>query len=127
MPTEKLVGLAIAFHIHKKSKISRVRQATIATECGVSIPTVKRAVAALRKEKLVDVQTTGRASFYRPYVKDYCLVEGSPMIHQRDHKRSIAKANPWDLDTEFSTKAEEQYKRLLEEEGNGRESTADAD
>lgn len=129
MPTEKLVGMVIAFHIHKKTKFSRVRQETLAAECGVSIPTVKRAVAALRKEKLVDVQTTGRASFYRPYVKDSCYVEGSPMIPQGDHQRSRSKGKPWDLDTVFSTRAEEQYKRLLKEEnGNGkRESTADAD
>ena len=129
LPTEKLVGMVIAFHIHKKTKFSRVRQETLAAECGVSIHTIKRAVAALRKEKLVDVQTTGRASFYRPYIKDYCYVEGSPMIPQRDHKRSSNKSNPWDLDTVFSTRAEEQYKRLLEEEnGNGkRESTTDAD
>ena len=118
-PTEKLVGMTIAYHIHRKRKLSRVRQETIALECGVSIPTVKRAVAALRRERFIDVQKTGRASFYRT-VKDSCYVEGSPMIHLRDHQQHTAHAKPWVLDTEFSTAAEEKYKRLLnEEKGNG--------
>ena len=120
LPTEKLVGMAIAFHIHRKTKFSRVRQETLAAECGVSIPTVKRALAALKKEGLIDVQTTGRASYYRPVVKDSCYVEGSPVSYQKAHGRYIAVQSPWALDTEFSTKAEERYKRLLEEEkGNG--------
>lgn len=125
-PTEKLVGMVIAYHIHRKRKLSRVRQDTIAKECGVSIPTVKRAVSALRRERFIDIQTTGRASFYRAIVKDLCYVEGSPMIPQKDQQRSITRGKPWELDTVFSTTAEEKYKRLLEENGNGRH-TADAD
>ena len=122
LPTEKLVGMVIAFHVHRKGKFSRIRQETLAKECGVSIPTIKRAVAALRKERLIQVKTTGRASYFVPLLKDSTYVEVSPVIPQTAHQRAIGRQNPWDLDTVFSTRAEEQYKRLLEEEGNGEKS-----
>ena len=129
LPTEKLVGMVIAFHVHRKGKFSRIRQETLAKECGVSIPTIKRAVAALRKEQLIQIKTTGRASYYQPLLKESTYVEVSPVIPQTARRRAIGNCNPWELDTVFSTKAEEQYKRLLDEEkGNGkRESTTDAD
>ena len=120
LPTEKLVGMVVAFHIHPKQGCWRIGQAAIAHECGVSIPTVKRAVSSLIKAGFITVKRTGRTAKYYASVKCHIKVEGSPVIHQKDHSRSIKRAHPWELDTQFSTRAEEEYKRLLhEEDGNG--------
>lgn len=120
MPTEKLIGLVIAYHIHRKRQLSRIRQETIAHECGVSLATVKRALMALRHAQFFDVQKTGRSSFYRSLIKKPCLVDSSPMSYQTAHQR----AGKYELDTEFSTKAEEENKRLdaafRKEQRNGR-------
>lgn len=121
MPTEKLVGLVVAYHIHPKNLCWRIGQAAIARECGVSIPTVKRAVAALVKGGYLEVKRTGRtARYYRsPNVKSHIKVEVSPVSYQKAHRRAIRQQKPWELDTAFSTRAEEEYKRLLEEKDNG--------
>lgn len=125
MPTEKLVGMIVAYHIHPKRGCWRIGQAAIARECGISVPTVKRAITALCKAGYIDVKRTGRTAKYYACLKCHIKYDSSPMSYQRDHQRAISKDNPWDLDTEFSTKAEEQYKRLLQEEGNGRKQDAD--
>ena len=121
LPTEKLVGMIIAFHIHPKNLCWRIGQAAIARECGISIPTVKRAVAALVRAGFIEVKRTGRtARYYRnPHVKSLIKVEVSPVSYQTAHPRAIRKQKPWELDTTFSTRAEEEYKRLLEEKDNG--------
>ena len=120
MPTEKLVGLCIAYHIHGKRKFSKVRQDTIAHECGVSLATVKRALLALRHAEFIDVRKTGRSCVYQGIVKDLRLYDSSPMSYQTAHQR----ASRYELDTEFSTKAEEENKRqdaaFKREQRNGR-------
>ena len=37
LPTEKLVGMVVAFHIHPKQGCWRIGQAVIARECGISV------------------------------------------------------------------------------------------
>ena len=122
LPTEKLVGMVIAYHIHPKYGYWRIGQAAIARECGVSIPTVKRAVTALCRAGYIEVRRTGRTAKYFSLVKSHINYDSSPMSYQTDHPRSIRgtkSGNPWDLDTTFSTRAEEEYKRLLKEKDNG--------
>jgi len=120
LPTEKLVGMIVAYHIHPKQGCWRIGQAAIARECGISIPTVKRAITALCKAGFIEVKRTGRTAKYYASLKCHIKVDSSPMSYQTAHPRAIRRGNPWELDTEFSTVAEEQYKRLQQENGNGR-------
>ena len=41
LPTEKLVGMVLALHMDKRTGKIRVRQETVAQECGVSVRTVR--------------------------------------------------------------------------------------
>ena len=112
LPTEKLVGLCLAFHLNAKTKTTRLRQDTIAEECGLSIRSVKRAFKALREAGLLQTQTTGRSKIIRLCTGNNTgNVEGplvSPQRGQTEHKM------PWEYDTEWSTVAEEQDKRERE-------------
>lgn len=112
MPTEKLVGLCIAFHINRRTQATRLRQATIAEECGLSVRAVKRAFKALRDSGLLEMQATGRSPIIRIGTgNDTGNVEGPPVAPQRGHEK---RKMPWEYDTEFSTAAEEQDKRERE-------------
>lgn len=62
LPTEKLVGMALALHMDKRTGKIRVRQETVAQECGVSVRTVRRAVAALVSSGVFTSTATGRSS-----------------------------------------------------------------
>ncbi len=120
LPTEKLVGMIVAYHIHPKQRCWRIGQAALARECGISVPTVKRAITALVRGGYIEVKRTGRTAKYYASLKCHIKVDSSPMSYQKDHPRSISNGNPWDLDTEYSTRAEEQYKRLLQEKNHDR-------
>lgn len=120
LPTEKLVGMVIAYHIHPKQRCWRIGQASIARECGISIPTVKRAINALCRGGYIEVKRTGRTAKYYASLKYHIKVDSSPVSYQTAHPRAIRRGNPWELDTEYSTRAEERYKRLLEEKDNGK-------
>ena len=61
-PTEKLVGMVLAIHMDKRTGKIRVRQKTVARECGVSARTVRRAVAALVSSGVFVSVATGRSS-----------------------------------------------------------------
>ena len=112
MPTEKLVGLCVAFHLNAKTKTTRLRQATIAEECGLSVRSVKRAFKALRDSGLLEMQATGRSPIIHVCTGNNTgNVEGprvAPQLGQIEHRK------PWEYDTEFSTVAEEQDKRERE-------------
>lgn len=112
MPSEKLVGLCVAFHLNAKTKTTRLRQATIAEECGLSVRSVKRAFKALRDSGLLEMQATGRSPIIRIGTGNNTgNVEGPQVVLQRGHEK---RKMPWEYDTEFSTAAEEQDKRERE-------------
>lgn len=122
MPSEKLVGLIVIFHINARTGQTRLRQHTIADECGLSIPSVKRAIRSLVKAGILACQSTGRSSIFSlPSVgNNTSNVEGSPMIYQMDHDDTSQMSSRYALDTEFSTPGEEKNKleeaRLRREE-----------
>ena len=62
LPTEKLVGMVLALHMDKRTGKIRVRQETVAQECGVSARTVRRAVAALVSSGVFVSVAPGRSS-----------------------------------------------------------------
>ena len=116
MPTEKLVGLALAYHINAKFKKWKISQKRLAEECGISTRTVRRATRALADAGYIIARHSGRTCFYEKPVKFPCYYDRTPVSGQSGHPCPQSKRNPWELDTQFSTKAEEEYKRLLEEE-----------
>jgi hypothetical protein len=59
-PTAKLVLLALAFFSNSQGAGAYPAQATIATMCGVSIPTVKRCLRVLRNRHLIEPEGKGR-------------------------------------------------------------------
>lgn len=118
MPTEKLVGMALAIHFNKRAKTIRIRQETIAAECGLSLATVKRAIKALVAANVFESKRTGRAAILVPVEpqvsgKNSGIVERSPMSHPIDHQRAIGKKKmPWDYDLSLSSKPEEEGERI---------------
>ena len=123
MPTEKLVGLCVAFHINRKTQTTRLRQATIAEECGLSVRSVKRAFKALRDSGLLEMKATGRSPIiYVCTGNNTGNVEGPQKAPQRGHQK---RKMPWEYDTELSTVAEEQDKRERERLAREEESHGD--
>ena len=111
-PTEKLVGLCVAFHVNRKTQTTRLRQSTIAEECGLSVRSVKRAFKALRDAGLLDMQVTGRSPIIHVCTGNNTgNVEGPQEAPQRGHEK---RKMPWEYDTTLSTIAEEQDKRERE-------------
>ena len=111
MPTEKLVGLCVAFHLNAKTKTTRLRQSTIAEECGLSVRSVKRAFKTLRDSGLLEMQATGRSPIIHFTGNNTGNVEGPPVAPQRGQ---MEHRMPWEYDTEWSTVAEEHDKRERE-------------
>lgn len=112
MPTEKLVGLCVAFHINRTTQATRLRQSTIAEECGLSVRSVKRAFKALRDAGLLEMKATGRSPIIHVCTGNNTgNVEGPREAPQRGHER---RKMPWEYDTTLSTVAEEQDKRERE-------------
>jgi DNA-binding transcriptional MocR family regulator len=116
MPTEKLVGLALSYHINAKSKKWKISQARLAEECGISTRTVRRATRALEEAGYIIARHSGRKCIFERGSKSLVNYDRTPMSYQTGHPCPLKSRNPWELDTQFSTKAEEEYKRLLEEE-----------
>lgn len=121
MPTEKLVGLCIAFYINPRAKKAfRHKQAKIASACGISERTVRRAIKALIDAGFIQSETCGRSCAF----KSIFNIDRSPVSYQIGHPCPHSFRNPMELDTEFSTKAEEINKRLdaafKKEQRNGR-------
>lgn len=107
MPTEKLVGLCVAFHLNAKTKTTRLRQATIAEECGMSVRSVKRAFKALRDSGLIETQATGRSPIIHVCTGNNTgNVEGPQVAPQRGQ---MEHRMPWEYEV-----AEEQDKRERE-------------
>lgn len=116
MPTEKLVGMALALHLSVSSMTIRIRQQTLAQECGLSARSIRRAINGLVAVGLFESRVTGRASILVPVesvstVKNSGIVERPPVTyligHQcptRTRKKRPSRYNP---DTECSTRAEE--------------------
>ena len=113
LPTEKLVGMALALHMDRKTGKIRVRQDSIAQECGVSPRTVRRAVASLVAEGIFFSQQTGRSAILVPLGEECGIVDRPPVTYQIGHLCPIRrrKKAPFDLDTSLSTRVEEQSKR----------------
>lgn len=113
LPSEKLVGLIIAFHLNSKTGSTRLFRRTLVDESGLSLPSVKRAVKALAKMRLISKKSTGRSSMFSLVCSgnNTGTVEGSPVDHQKVHDEPLSKRFKDDLDTEFSTPIEEKNKR----------------
>ena len=118
-PAEKLVGMALAFHLNKKEKMIRVRQETIAAETGYSVSTVKRALHSLIAAGVFESKRTGRATILLPKAsqasgKNSGIVEVPRVTHLIAHPRPIRerKTMPWDYETDHSSLAEEKAKRV---------------
>ena len=120
MPTEKLVGMALALHMNVKAGHIRMKQETIAKECGFSRRTVVRAVLALVTAGVFESRRTGRTAILVPAessagasVKSSVNVEVTPVSHQKCHPchiRQQKESDLWDCPP-TSTPAEELYKR----------------
>jgi hypothetical protein len=127
-PTEKLTALAIATHWNERRQNARLYQRTLAAECGVSERTIRRAVHTLIEAQIFEAKVTGRSAIFLTGVKlNTSSVDRTPMSYQTGQKRHSAQPAPWELDTTFSTKFEEEYKRLRGQKNGKRESAADAD
>lgn len=113
MPTEKLVGLALALHLDRMTSKIRVRQEVLAQECGVSTRTVRRAIASLVSERIFSSQQTGRSTILVPLGKECGIVDRPPVTYQIGHQclTRRRKRAAFDLDTSLSTRIEEQNKR----------------
>lgn len=112
MPTEKLVGLCVAFHINRRTQATRLRQSTIAEECGLSVRSVQRAFKALRDADLLDMQATGRSPIIHVCTGNNTGNVEPPL--EAGQIRHEKRKMPWEYDTELSTVAEEQDKRERE-------------
>ena len=120
MPTEKLVGMALALHMNVKAGHIRMKQETIAKECGFSRRTVVRAVLALVTAGVFESRRTGRTAILVPAessagasVKDSVSVAVTPVSHQRCHPchiRSKKEISQWECPP-TSSPAEEMHKR----------------
>ena len=64
-PTEKLVLLALAYHANGLGESAYPAQATLAQMCGVSLPTIKRALRSLRNRRLIVPDGKGRKGTIR--------------------------------------------------------------
>lgn len=114
LPTEKLVGMALALHMDKRTGKIRVRQETVAQECGVSVRTVRRAVAALVSSGVFTSTATGRSSVLAAGSgKSTGRVDRPPVSCQTGHRCPHLKRKraPWEYDLAYSTRPEEEEKR----------------
>ena len=86
-PTDKLVGLAYALHLDGRTGAARVRQQRIASECGLSPRTVRRAMRELERVGLIETQRTGRSVIVRVGGEggESGRVERTPVSHQSGH------------------------------------------
>ncbi len=114
-PTERLVGLVLALSLDARSGRARISQAKLAELCGVTVRTVRRAVAILVASGLFVSQRTGRSSVLRAASppeggKRGGIVERTPVSALIGHQCPIGP-HPWGLDTTYSTLAEERCKR----------------
>ena len=120
MPTERLVGMALALHMNVKAGHIRMKQETIAKECGFSRRTVVRAVLALVAAGVFESRRTGRTAILVPAessagasVKSSVNVEVTPVSHQKCHpchirsKKEISQCEC----PPTSSPAEEMHKR----------------
>jgi DNA-binding transcriptional MocR family regulator len=63
-PLVRLIGIAIASHINHKSRLCNPGQKRIAAMCNVSVPTVKRAIAKLKKHGILQTVKQQKSSLY---------------------------------------------------------------
>lgn len=113
LPTEKLVGMVLALHMDRKTGKIRIRQDSIAQECGVSSRTARRAVASLVAEGFFSSQQTGRSAILVPLGKECGIVDRPPVTYQIGHRCPTGRRKKavFDLDTVLSTRVEEENKR----------------
>lgn len=116
MSTEKLVGMALALHLSVSSVTIRVRQQTLARECGLSARSIRRAINGLVAAGLFESRITGRASILVPVesvskVKSSGIVERPSVTyligHQCPTRSRKKRSSRWNPDTECSTRTEE--------------------
>ena len=132
--TEKLIGMTYALHLNIKAGTIRVKQATIARECGCTDRTVRGAVAKLVDAGVFEMQCTGRTAVLRIPCKEYCNISTGSCVPVRaeatfrsangkrlklqdegsnhgERKFNPRKAMPWEFDPAMTTRAEEEDKR----------------
>jgi len=125
--TEKLIGMTYALHLNIKAGTIRVKQATIARECGCSDRTVRGAVAKLVEAGVFEQVRTGRTALLRLPCKENCNIstgsyvpvrpeatfqsgDGNMAKLQDDNGKYPESNLPWDYDPSMSTRAEEENK-----------------
>lgn len=114
--TERLVGMVFALHLNRKSGQIRVRQEVIAQECQCKERVVRNALVKLESAGIFSSKRTGRATVLRVLEdtgKKSVIVERHQRADQTGTTVPIRKrkTNCFQLDTELSTRAEENAKR----------------
>ncbi len=118
LPPEKLVGMVLAHHIDKETGSIKVRQVKIAEETGYSVRSVKRAIQGLIEVGVFESKKTRGAAILHPKHFDAGKEGGmdrppvAPVKGHRWHIKLARRAAPWVHDTELSTQAEEEGKRI---------------
>jgi len=122
--------MTFALHLNIKTGTIRVKQATIAKECGCTDRTVRNAVSQLVKAGIFESQRTGRSAVLRISCKDHCnissgscvpvrpeatfLSDGDNTLKTQDDKVKNPKdMMPWEYDPKLTSHGEEAYKRGL--------------
>ena len=98
---ERLVGMVYALHLNALTGQMRIRQEKIAAECGMSARTVRQHLQSLVQKGVFESKRTGRATILTP----------AGLTVERKPRKKASTRMPWMLDTEFSTRAEEEAKR----------------
>ena len=92
MPTEKLVGMALALHLSVSSMTIRIRQQTLARECGLSARSIRRAISGLVAVGLFESRVTGRASILVP-VESVSAVKNSGIVERPRRSWWVGRVN----------------------------------
>jgi DNA-binding transcriptional MocR family regulator len=124
-PTERLVLLALAFFTNSRGSSAYPSQATLATMCNVSIPTIKRALRTLRKRQLIVSDGKGRKGTVR-YNISLPLAhrggspanggEGSPVIYNPGNRYPINKEKDSNYFDSGSGDSQPRYHRRTRQE-----------
>ena len=126
--TEKFIGMTYALHLNIKTGTIRVKQATIAKECGCTDRTVRNAVSQLVKAGIFESVRTGRSAVLRIPCKNNCNITSGSCVPVRPEATFLSGGNnplklqdakvtnpnammPWEYDPKLTSHGEEADKR----------------
>lgn len=120
----RLVGPVLAMHHNRVTNSTRVKWDTLLEETGISRASIARALAELVDGGFYQAKRTGRATIYVPLMppqepgKDSGIVDVRCVRHQKSQgETSGTTKSPFDRDSPYSTRSEEEYKRPLVQNG----------